>query len=80
MRTTVEIREQQRVALAAIAAKRGLRGYSQLVQEAIDLYLAEDAGDRLRTALALRGTLSSEQAGELERRIEQAWQSWPTAS
>jgi predicted DNA-binding protein len=80
MRTTIEIPEEQRVALAALAAKRGLRGYSILVQEAIDLYLADDAGDRLQTALALRGTLAAEQADELERRIEQAWRSWPTAS
>jgi hypothetical protein len=80
MRTTIELPEHQRVALAELAAKRGLRGYSTLVQEAIDLSLAESAGDRLQTAPAFRGTLTSEQAEELERRIEQAWQSRPTAS
>jgi hypothetical protein len=80
MRTTVEIPEEQRAALAALAARRGLRGYSTLVQEAIDLYLDEKEGDRLQTALALRGTLTGEQAEELERRIERAWRTWPTAS
>ena len=80
MRTTVEIPEKQRLALATLAQKRGLRGFSALVQEAIDLYLADQEGDRLETALALRGTLSADQADELERRIAEAWRTWPTAS
>ena len=80
MRTTVEIREEQRIALAAIAAKRGLRGYSELVQEAIDAYLSSTTGDDLDALLTLRGSLGAEQADALERRIAEAWSSWPTDS
>ena len=80
MRTTVEIREDQRLALTALAAKRGIRGFSSLVQEAIDAFIAEQRGDHLEVVLALRGALSSAEADELERRIAEAWSTWPTAS
>jgi hypothetical protein len=78
MRTTIEIRDEQRIALAAIAAKRGLRGYSEIVQEAIDAYLSSTQGDDLDALLSLRGSLAPEQADALERRIAEAWASWPT--
>jgi hypothetical protein len=80
MRTTIEIRDEQRIALAAIAAKRGLRGYSEIVQEAIDAYLSSTQGDDLDALLSLRGSLAPEQADALERRIAEAWASWPTSS
>lgn len=76
MRTTIEIRDEQRIALAAIAAKRGLRGYSEVVREAIDAYLAEAEGEDLDALLSLPGSLAPAQADALERRIAQAWSSW----
>lgn len=39
MRTTIELTDEQRAALLAMAARRGLRGYSSLVQEALAKYL-----------------------------------------
>ena len=80
MRTTVEIREEQRIALAAIAARRGLRGYSEIVQEAIDAYLAEADGDDLDALLSLRGSLTAQEADALERSIAEAWSTWPIDS
>lgn len=80
MRTTVEIREEQRMALAAIAARRGLRGYSQVVQEAIDAYLADIDGEDLTSLLSLRGSLRDDEADALERRIAEAWAMWPQVS
>ena len=77
MRTTVEITDEQRLALTALASKRGLRGFSLLVQEAIDRYLAEQRGDHLEAVLALRGSLSNDDADQLEHRIAEAWASWP---
>ncbi|MGH2556175.1 MAG: hypothetical protein ACRDHO_10715, partial [Actinomycetota bacterium] len=76
----VEIREDQRLALTALAEKRGLRGFSPLVQEAIDGYLAERRADELGSVLALRGALSSGDADELERRIAEAWSTWTASS
>jgi hypothetical protein len=80
MRTTIEISEDQRVALAALAARRGLRGFSRIVQEAIDRYLAQERASDVEAILRLRGVLSDSDADELERRIGEAWASWPTAS
>ena len=67
MRTTVEISEFQRVALTALAAERGLRGFSPLVQEAIDAYLERGRRQSLDTLLALRGVLSEETGDLLDR-------------
>lgn len=49
MRTTIELTDEQRSALLALAGRRGLRGYSSLVQEALAQYLglpAPAAGER----------------------------------
>lgn len=74
MRTTVEIRDEQRIALAAIAARRGLRGYSQIVQEAIDAYLEKE--DDLQEILSLQGSITDAEAAEMRRRIDDAWATW----
>jgi Arc/MetJ-type ribon-helix-helix transcriptional regulator len=78
MRTTVEITEEHHRALTALAARRRIRGFSLLVREAIDLYLDEATSDRAKSALALEGTLDEGDADELERRIAEAWSSWPS--
>jgi hypothetical protein len=80
MRTTVDLRNDQHAALAALASRRGLRGYSALVQEALDLYLEEHGEDRLSETLAVRGILSEEEASEAERRIADAWTTWRNPS
>lgn len=42
----MEIADAQHRALSAVAQRRGLRGFSQLVQEALDAYLRDlDAGE-----------------------------------
>jgi len=41
VRTTVEISDAQRAALLKLAAERGEKGFSRLVGEALDRYLAE---------------------------------------
>jgi hypothetical protein len=72
MRTTVELRDDQHAALAALASRRGIRGYSAIVQEALDLYLREHAVARLTEVLQLRGILAGEEAAEVEHRIAEA--------
>jgi hypothetical protein len=80
MRTTVELRDDQHAALAALASRRGLRGYSALVQEALDLYLREHGSERLAEVLQLRGILAEDEAAEVEHRIAEAWSTWTTTS
>ena len=79
MRTTIELSNEKRARLLAIAARRGLRGYSQIINEALDLYLAREEEKRstaLSEVLSLRGTLTDAEAREMEARIAEAWRKW----
>lgn len=49
MRTTITLPDEQKEKLLAVAAERGLRGCSKVVEDAIAFYLAE----RERPAVAL---------------------------
>lgn len=78
MRTTVEISDSQRAQLLRLAAERGDKGFSRLVGEALERFLAEEGvrKDRIQSALALEGTLDAESADEMEasvRRIRSTW-------
>lgn len=78
MRTTIDIPDEQRAKLLKLAAERGEKGFSRLVQEALDRYLdeAEEREQRVRAALAALGTLSEEEAAELEESIRRLRSTW----
>jgi hypothetical protein len=76
MRTTVEITEHQHRALSAIAQRRGVRGFSVLVQEALDAYLANINTDEVDLLLSLEGTLSEPDADEMRSRIKDVTTAW----
>lgn len=80
MRTTIEITDEQRARLLELAAARGKTGFSFLVREAVDRYLAsEDEIQRRRKAdraLSVLGTLTDEEGERLEetrRRLRESW-------
>lgn len=79
MRTTVEITDEQHRALSAIAQRRGVRGFSALVQEALDSYLANMTTDEVDLLLGLEGTLSDSEAREVRTRIDEARTTWRTS-
>jgi predicted transcriptional regulator len=68
MRTTVEITDEQRSRLLAIAASRGMKGFSTVVQEALEVYLAsqETKKKQIEAALALKGSLDANDGQTLE--------------
>lgn len=76
MRTTVEITDEQHRALSAIAQRRGVRGFSALVQEALDGYLANLATDEVDLLLGLEGVLTESDAQEMRARIDNAKTAW----
>jgi predicted DNA-binding protein len=78
MRTTIEIKDEHRARLLELAARRGEKGFSGLVAEAVELYLESLARDeeRRRAALRLRGSLSEGDAGELRRATRSVRESW----
>jgi uncharacterized membrane protein len=69
MRTTVEISGEQHRALSALAQRRRLRGFSQLVQEALKFYLRDLDDDEISVLLALEGTLGEQDEAELQARL-----------
>ncbi|HTS67882.1 MAG TPA: hypothetical protein VMO17_02775 [Terriglobia bacterium] len=78
MRTTIELKPEHRSRLLAIAAQRGEKGFSSLINEAVDSYLSEEA-ERVRKrerALQLRGVLTQKEAAELRKRAAALRASW----
>jgi len=78
MRTTIELSEDQRAELLRLAAKRGLKGFSQIVKEALDSYLSAQQGkqDLIEAALGLKGTFSGKTADEFEERVTDIRKVW----
>jgi hypothetical protein len=78
MRTTVEITEEQRARLLALAARRGEKGFSKLVQEALDRFLAgaEAREKEVRQALSAIGSFGADEADELERETRAIRERW----
>jgi len=77
---TVEITEAQRMKLVRLAAVRGQRGLSRLVQEAIDLYLRMHVHRqaRVKAALSVLSTLDDREATALAEATRALRQSHPT--
>jgi metal-responsive CopG/Arc/MetJ family transcriptional regulator len=78
MRTTIELSDSQRAKLLELAAERGAKGFSELVREAIDHYLAENAARRTRidAAIAALGSLSARQAEALDESVRRLRRTW----
>jgi predicted transcriptional regulator len=78
MRTTVEIKPEHRSALIALAAKRGHKGFSAVLEEAIDTFLEREADreKRRKAVLSLGGCLSAEEAQELRQTVGKIRENW----
>jgi len=78
MRTTIEMTDEQRAKLLHLAAKRGVKGFSTFVQEALDEYLktVEDRTAEVQAALAVRGTLKGKEAKRLSENCRQVRETW----
>jgi len=69
VRTTIEMKPEHRRALLSLASRRGLKGLSDVVGQAIDCYLSGEAerDKRRREFRALAGSLSQKEAEALRR-------------
>ena len=78
MRTTVEMKPQHRSALLALAARRGEKGFSSVLAEAIEEYLDEEKTrvQRRKELLSLAGSLSAEEAKRLRRAATSLRENW----
>ncbi len=78
MRTTIEISDEHRAKLLEAAARRGKKGFSSIVQEALTQYFKTDKQRReaVRKALRVIGSLPAEEADSLDRDLRVLRQSW----
>ena len=78
MRTTVEIPDEQRARLLQLASERGEKGFSRLVQEAVELYLRENQArrERVAAARATLGSLSETEAESLRESVRNLRKRW----
>jgi predicted transcriptional regulator len=67
MRTTIEMKPEHRARILELAANRGEKGFSTVVAEALELYLADQKGrtNAIRNALALKGSMSETETADL---------------
>jgi hypothetical protein len=78
MRTTIEISPEHRARLMELAARRGEKGFSKLVGQALDAYLKSQSGEeeKRQRALMLKGALDRREAERLRgatRKIRESW-------
>lgn len=78
MRTTVEMKPEHRSALLALSARRGGKGFSTVLTEAIEAFLKGDAERRSRReeVLRLSGSLTSEDAAALRAKTDFSRERW----
>jgi len=78
MRTTVELSDHLYRRLRTAATERGMRGFSPIVEEAVESYLASEdqRRDLIRAIEAAEGSWGDEDVAELERVREETWAGW----
>jgi predicted transcriptional regulator len=78
MRTTVELSDEIRAKLMELAARRGERGFSTLVEEALVQYLDEEQRRRrsVEEAQAVIGMMDEEAATALEESVRTLRERW----
>jgi len=76
MRATIEIPDHLHETLLRLARRRGLRGFSRLVEEALDSYLADLSPEETRLLLSLESSIDESEEQEMRRRIEEARTAW----
>jgi hypothetical protein len=78
VRTTIEMKPEHRSALLALASRRGQKGFSGVLGEAIESFLRGEVerGKRRKTLLSLGGSLSTKEGEDLRRTVKELRESW----
>ena len=74
----MEITDEQRAQLLDLAARRGEKGFSGIVRDAIDHYLSNVGGrqEAIQRALASRGRLGGAAGEELDAAVREIRKGW----
>ena len=78
MRTTIEISDKHRSILLSLAAEKGFRGYSRIVEEALDHYIANQykKTDTKRRILKMKNTWAAEETRDTKARLNTLRENW----
>ena len=77
MRTTIEITPTHRAKLVELAARRGEKGFSSVIGEALDAYFRGNGNRNVRErAVSLRGSFTRKEADQLRRETERFRKHW----
>jgi len=78
MRTTIEIPDNLRAKLLKVAAERGEKGFSHIMEEALDIYFEAHDGlrEKQRRAVALKGLIRHDEAATLRETTQKIRGSW----
>lgn len=78
MRTTIELSDPVYRRLKSAAVNRGTRGFSAIVEEALNEYFQSELyrANLASAIVAAEGTWSDEDVAEFEQSREQAWSTW----
>ncbi|MCZ7578838.1 MAG: ribbon-helix-helix protein, CopG family [Dehalococcoidia bacterium] len=86
MRTTIEISDDTLRKLRELAARRGEKGYSRIIEEALGItsepagQMQGDSRTREERIRALEGSISEEEAEEWKAKIRESRRHWRTPS
>jgi predicted transcriptional regulator len=77
VRTTVELSDPLYRRVRAVAAARGERGFSPIIEAAVREYLDREAEPVADDAFAAaRGAWSDDEAGQFSAELRDAWSTW----
>ena len=78
MRTTVEISDKHRSILLSLSAQKGLRGYSRIIEDAIDYYIEHrlKAVEKKRDILKMKGAWKGQEPREIRSRLAELRENW----
>lgn len=78
MRTTIELSDELRARLLAMAARRGEKGFSSLIETAVERYLEEEERRqaRVRDAISTIGSLEDDEAERMRKAVESVRSTW----
>ena len=78
MRTTIELPDDLRRRVVSEAAARNLRGYSQVIVDALRAYFDGGQDDRHTMVARVRGSLNPQAAERERRRLAELRANWRT--
>ena len=78
MRTTIDIQDRYRNILHSLAVKRGLRGYSVIIEEALDKYIdnLSKKDDLKNDILQMKGSWQEDEIFQVKTKIKEMRGNW----